>query len=85
MMAFMPTDLPCPVAPATSRCGVFAKSKMKVSFDIVFPIATGNSYVLFWNFIELNTDFMLTTCGSALGTSMPITPLPGIGAMILMP
>ena len=28
IMAFKPTDLPCPVAPATSKWGIFAKSNV---------------------------------------------------------
>ncbi len=32
MMAFKPTDFPCPVAPATNRWGILARSNTKVSF-----------------------------------------------------
>ena len=42
-MAFSPTDLPCPVAPATSKCGILAKSTMKISLVMVRPKATGSS------------------------------------------
>ncbi len=42
-MAFNPTDLPCPVAPATNMWGAFAKSTIKTSLVIVLPNATGSS------------------------------------------
>jgi thioredoxin reductase len=42
-MAFNPTDLPCPVAPATNMWGAFAKSTIKTSFVMVLPNATGSS------------------------------------------
>ena len=38
-----PTDLPCPVAPATNMWGAFAKSTIKTSFVMVLPNATGSS------------------------------------------
>ena len=38
------TQVPCPVAPATSKCGVFAKSNINTSFVIVRPRATGRAY-----------------------------------------
>ena len=81
-MAFNPTDFPCPVAPATSRCGVLQRSNMKTSFVIVRPMATGKSYLHSWNFREAMTDCIETTCGFLLGTSIPMVPFPGIGAMI---
>ena len=31
MIVFRPTDLPCPVAPATRRCGVSVRSAMYMS------------------------------------------------------
>ena len=82
MIAFKPTDLPCPVAPATSKCGVLQRSNIYTSFVMVFPMATGNSYLHSWNFFEAITDCIDTVCGFLLGTSIPIVPLPGIGAII---
>ena len=58
---------------------------MKTSFVIVRPKATGRSYLLSINFRELMTDCIETICGSLLGTSMPIVPLPGMGAMMRIP
>jgi len=37
MMELIPTDLPCPVAPATSKCGILARSATSTSFLIVLP------------------------------------------------
>ena len=83
--AFKPTDFPCPVAPAISKWGILAKSKTKVSLLMVFPIATGNSISDFWNFSEEITECIETTVGFLLGTSIPIVPFPGMGAIILIP
>ena len=85
MIALRPTDLPCPVAPATSRCGIFAKSTMNASLVMVFPKAKGSSIVLFLNFTVSRILLMETICGLVFGTSIPMVPLPGIGAMIRMP
>ena len=43
MMALSPTDFPCPVAPATSRCGILARSAMYTSLVMVLPRAMGSS------------------------------------------
>ena len=45
----------------------------------------GRSYVDSWNRFEPITDCMDTILASELGTSIPIVPLPGIGAMIRIP
>ena len=82
IIAFKPTDLPCPVAPATNRWGVLHKSNINTSLTIVLPIATGKSYVHSWNLREATTDCIETVCGLLFGTSIPIVPLPGIGAII---
>ena len=42
-IAFSPTDLPCPVAPAIRRCGILARSATKVSLEMVFPNPIGSS------------------------------------------
>ena len=85
MIAFMPTDLPWPVAPATSRWGIFVRSTIKGSFVIVRPRASGRSNFVSWNAFEVISDRIETISGFLLGTSIPTVPLPGIGAMILMP
>ena len=84
-IAFNPTDFPCPVAPAISKCGIFAKSAMKTSLEIVMPRAIGRSILVLINFSEVRTLFIETIFGLLFGTSIPIVPRPGIGAMIRIP
>ena len=59
-IAFSPTDLPCPVAPAIKRCGIFARSTTNTSFEIVLPSANGRSMSDFWNFSDASTERILT-------------------------
>src|SRR5690606_2700352 len=65
--------------------GILATSTPKVSLLIVFPKAMGSSISAFWNLFEAITERMDTTVAFLLGTSIPTVPLPGMGAMILMP
>ena len=83
--AFNPTDFPWPVAPAINKCGILARSTTNVSFEMVFPKAIGSSISEFWNLSEEITDFIETIVGFLLGTSIPIVPFPGIGAIIRIP
>ena len=85
MSALMPTDLPCPVAPAISKCGIVARSTMKCSLSIFLPRAIGSAKVLFWNFSDDRSPRIPTMLFFTFGTSMPMVPFPGIGAMIRMP
>ena len=85
IIAFSPTDFPIPVAPATSICGIFVRSAMNTSFDMVHPIAIGNLYLHSWNFFDSIIERIDTVCLSLLGTSIPMVPLPGIGAIIRIP
>ena len=52
---------------------------------MVFPSAMGRSKVDSWNFFELRMLCMETILALALGTSIPMVPFPGIGAMMRMP
>ena len=52
---------------------------------MVFPKAIGNSISACWNFGEAMALLIETIDGLAFGTSIPIVPLPGIGAMIRIP
>ena len=52
---------------------------------MVFPRAIGSSIFVSWNLRELRILSIETIFGLALGTSIPIAPLPGIGAIIRMP
>src|SRR5690606_9550014 len=65
--------------------GILAKSTTKVSLLMVFPNAIGNCISELWNFLEAITERMETTVAFLLGTSIPMVPLPGMGAMIRMP
>ena len=47
-------------------------------------MAIGISACDSWKLEDLMTDIMLTICGLEFGTSIPIVPKPGIGAMIRM-
>ena len=58
---------------------------MNTSLVMVLPKAMGKAIFVSWNFLVLSTLSIDTICGFLLGTSMPIVPLPGIGAMIRMP
>ena len=62
-----------------------ARSVTKTSLEMVFPKAMGNSALLLRKASLVSIVFIETTCGFALGTSIPMVPLPGIGAMIRMP
>ena len=84
-MTLSPTDFPCPVAPATKTWGIFVKSARNTSLDIVLPKIRGNSKSFLMNFSVLITDLRLTISRFLLGTSIPIVPFPGIGAIILIP
>ena len=84
-MAFRPTDLPIPVAPATRRWGILARSTMYTSFVMVLPSARGNSKSVSLNLRLLIMLSIETIWGLALGTSIPMVPLPGMGAMIRIP
>ncbi|OPZ40056.1 MAG: hypothetical protein BWY95_02772 [Bacteroidetes bacterium ADurb.BinA104] len=52
---------------------------------MVLPSATGSSILLSANLRLLRIDSIDTMTGLALGTSIPMVPLPGIGAIIRIP
>ena len=52
---------------------------------MVFPSAIGRSNFVSWNFFEFRMLSIDTLWRFLLGTSMPIVPLPGIGAIIRTP
>ena len=52
---------------------------------MVLPMAMGRAASLFWNLSLAMSERMLTTSGLEFGTSMPMVPRPGIGAMMRMP
>ncbi len=80
MMLLMHTDLPDPVAPAMSRWGMAARSAATGAPETLRPMAIRNgdfSRRKACDSITLRND----TCEiSPLGTSMPMTGRPGMGA-----
>ncbi len=52
---------------------------------MVLPKATGSSNVVSWNFLLFRIELIGTMRELAFGTSIPIVPFPGIGAMMRMP
>ena len=79
---FRQTDLPAPVAPAISMCGILARfaTMTRPSTSLPRPTTIG-----WWSdsaTCDLSTSPRLTTSLSAFGISTPIADLPGIGEMI---
>ena len=82
IMELMKLDLPEPVAPATSRCGILARlaTTKPPSTSLPRPTVIG-----WWSLrarAERSTSPRETTSLSVLGISMPIADLPGIGDRI---
>ena len=78
------TDLPEPVAPAISICGIFAISAIIVFPAISLPTPNDIADWLSLNSLDSTSSLKYTLPASLLGTSIPIAALPGIGASILM-
>jgi hypothetical protein len=73
------TLLPLPVVPATSRCGMSARSKNTARPEISLPRPTGSVQSLASGY-SWKTSPRVTFAGRVLGTSTPTALLPGIGA-----
>ena len=78
----MQTDLPCPVAPAISRCGIRVRSPTIAWPETSLPIARASFRLLSWKPGEPTTSRSVTRLADLLGTSTPTADLPGIGASI---
>ena len=52
---------------------------------MVLPNAMGSSISAFWNLLEAIAERIETIVAFLLGTSIPMVPLPGMGAIIRMP
>ena len=52
---------------------------------MVLPITIGSSPSKCWNLSEAISERIETISGLEFGTSIPMVPFPGIGAMIRMP
>ena len=74
-----PTDLPDPVVPATSKCGMAARSATMGSPAISLPRMIGRLPLASAKAAQAASSLKLTICRSALGNSIPITVLPGMG------
>ena len=79
-MQLMQLDLPAPVAPAISRCGVVARSRNTASPAMSLPIATSSGPVAAAASGARSRSPRATSWRVWLGTSTPIADLPGIGA-----
>ena len=84
MIVFTQTDFPDPVAPAISRCGIFAKSAMTARPSRSFPRAIGSAARICRNSVDSSTSRSTTISGVGFGTSTPTAPRPGIGATMRM-
>ena len=77
MIVLRPTDLPLPVVPATSRCGIAARSAITGSPAMSLPRMIGRSPGASTKSAQAASSLKPTIWRSALGSSMPITVLPG--------
>ena len=82
MIPLIQTDLPEPVAPATSKCGVLSISNQTACPIMFFPKIASNLELSF----DFGTDSMTsrkpTVVIFSFGSSIPTVDLPGIGASI---
>ena len=82
IIELMKLDLPEPVAPATSRCGIFARLATTKPPSTSLPRPTSIGWWSLRATAERRTSPRLTISWSMLGISMPIADLPGIGERI---
>jgi hypothetical protein len=82
MNVLMQVDLPAPVAPATRMCGIFARLAQTVCPSTSLPRPTSIGCASEVATRERSTSPRLTISRSALGISIPIADLPGIGDRI---
>ena len=81
----MHTDLPMPVAPAISKCGIFLISIIMGSPATLRPRHVVMRLLLFLNSSVEMSERRYTVSGCLLGTSIPTAALPGIGASMRTP
>ena len=79
IIALIIEDFPAPVAPATSRCGIFAKFAQTKLPSTSFPSATNIGWWSWPATDERITSPKATISRSAFGISMPTADFPGIG------
>ena len=80
MMQLMPLDLPAPVAPAMSRCGVVARLRNTERPAMSLPMATSSGWLAVFASAEVMMSPRLTSWRVWLGTSTPMAERPGMGA-----
>ena len=77
-IAFRPTDLPEPVVPATSRCGILPRSAITGLPEMSLPRARVSGEAASSNMREPTTSVRRIISRCSLGISMPTVVLPGI-------
>ena len=82
MKQFTRLDLPAPVAPAISTCGIVARFTICERPWMSLPRATVSGWVAERAFSERRMSPSITKSRCLFGTSMPIAERPGIGAWI---
>ena len=82
IIEFTKLDLPEPVAPATSRCGIFARLATTKPPSTSLPSPTVIGWWSLRALDERRTSPRETTSLSVFGISMPMADLPGIGDRI---
>ena len=80
MMVLMQTDLPEPVLPAMSTCGISTRSAMIGWPYTSLPRAMGILALLLRHSSDSNMSRTMTLDLTELGTSTPTELLPGTGA-----
>ncbi len=77
-MALIATDLPEPVVPATSRCGILDRSATTASPLMSLPSARVNGEAAWSKLFDCTISLKATSSRFSLGISSPITDLPGM-------
>ena len=85
IIEFVNTDLPEPVVPAISICGIFEISPTTILPSISLPTANISSCFIFLYSSLSISSLRLTVSLNVFGTSMPTAFLPIMGASILTP
>ncbi len=77
-MELMKLDLPEPVAPATSRCGILVRSAVTKWPSTSLPTPVSIGFESLTALSDRSTSPSTTVSRSAFGISMPIADLPSI-------
>ena len=78
----MQLDFPAPVAPATSRWGIFVRLATTMPPSTSLPRATSIGWCSRWAMGARRTSPSMTISGSVFGISTPTALLPGMGLMM---